>query len=72
MTSQELDEIESETIPIGDLAARYAVSAQSIRNWERQGVIPPARRTPGGHRRYGQEHRRALDAILVAPGPPAC
>ena len=50
---------------IGVLARRYGVSAESIRNWERQGLIPPARRTPGGHRRYGPEHQRALDAVIV-------
>ncbi len=50
---------------IGVLARRYGVSAESIRNWERQGLIPPARRTPGGHRRYGLEHQRALDAVIV-------
>ena len=49
---------------IGALAERYGVSAESLRVWERQGLIPPARRTPGGHRRYGREHVEALDKML--------
>ena len=47
------------------LAQRYGVSPESIRNWEREGRMPPARRTPGGHRRYGPEHQAALDALIV-------
>jgi len=50
---------------ISAMATRYGVSAESIRNWERQGLIPPAIRTPGGHRRYGLAHQRALDTIIV-------
>ncbi|MEX0775710.1 MAG: MerR family DNA-binding transcriptional regulator [Phycisphaeraceae bacterium] len=52
---------------IGMLAERFGVSPQSLRIWDRQGLIPPARRTPGGHRRYGPEHLHALDQILGAP-----
>ena len=50
---------------IGSLADRYGVSPESIRVWERQGRIPPAGRTPGGHRRYGREHVSALDALFA-------
>lgn len=53
------------TFRIGDLAHRYGVSAEAIRQWERRGLIPPSRRTPGGHRRYGAEHRRAIDAYIL-------
>lgn len=70
MLTQELEQTQA-SFPIGDLAMRYGVSAQSIRNWERQGLIPPAHRTAGGHRRYGPEHRRALDALLVGERPAA-
>ncbi len=51
-------------IPIGELVSRYGVAPQSLRNWEQQGLIPAARRTPGGHRRYGPEHVDALDRLL--------
>ena len=58
-------EIESrEILRIGPLATRYGVSTESLRVWERRGLIPPSHRTPGGHRRYGEEHLRALDQLL--------
>ena len=53
-------------LSIGDLARRYNVCPQSIRNWEKNGTIPPAIRTTGGHRRFGQPHIDALDKILNA------
>lgn len=56
-------------IPIGDLVLRYGVAPQSLRNWEQQGLVPPARRTPGGHRRYGPEHVAALDRLLGVRAP---
>ena len=49
---------------IGKLVDRYGVAAESLRNWERAGLIPPAHRTPGGHRRYTREHVIALDRLL--------
>lgn len=51
--------------PIGRLARRYGLSAQTIRNWEQQGLIPPALRTAGGHRRYSHDHLRAIDALIL-------
>ena len=55
----------NDIMTIGDLVQRYGVAPQSLRNWETQGLIPPARRTPGGHRRYGYEHVVALDQVLL-------
>jgi len=52
-------------VRIGPLASRFGVSAESLRVWERQGLIPPALRTPGGHRRYGALHVRAIRALLA-------
>lgn len=57
--------VEQESFRIGVLAARYGVSAEALRQWERRGLMPPARRSPGGHRLYGPEHVRALDAVIV-------
>jgi len=51
--------------PISALVARYGVAAQSLRNWEEQGLIPAAHRTPGGHRRYSSEHIDALDRLFT-------
>ena len=47
-----------------DLAARFNVSDQTLRNWERDGKIPAAGRTPGGHRRYTDEHIARIEAML--------
>ena len=54
----------NDTFSIGVLVERYGASAESFRNWERLGLIPPARRTPGGHRRYGMEHIEAADRLF--------
>jgi DNA-binding transcriptional MerR regulator len=51
---------------IGDLATRFGVSAESLRNWERQGLIPPSGRTPGKHRRYTESHVVAISQIMDA------
>lgn len=56
---------------IGPLANRFGVSPESLRVWERQGLIPQSHRTPGGHRRYGDEHVRALEHLLVCAKPAA-
>jgi len=63
-------ETPSQSFSIGILAERYGVSTESLRNWERAGLIPPATRTPGGHRRYTVDHFRALNKLLVAPIAP--
>jgi len=57
----------SNTLSIGTLADRYGVCAETLRVWERRGLIPAALRTRGGHRRYGDEHVEALDALLGGP-----
>ena len=59
--------LETRTFSIGVLTRRFNVSAESLRNWERAGLIPPAHRTPGGHRRYGQSHIDAVHKLLYAP-----
>ena len=59
--------LETRTFSIGVLTRRFNVSAESLRNWERAGLVPPAHRTPGGHRRYGQCHIDAVHQLLYAP-----
>lgn len=49
-----------------DLARLTGVSAQTVRAYERLGFLPPAARSPGGHRRYGWRHRRALEVSRAA------
>lgn len=43
------------TVPltVGQLAARAAVRTDTIRYYEREGLLPAPRRTDGEHRRYG-------------------
>lgn len=45
-----------------DLARAVGLSAQTVRNYEAQGVIALARRTSSGYRAYDQEH---LDQLLA-------
>lgn len=52
-----------------DLARGHGLSAQAVRNYERDGILPPAERTPHGHRLYTPLHARALDAfVALVPG----
>ncbi len=52
-----------------DLARPHGLSPQAVRNYERDGVLPPAPRSPSGYRRYTERHARALDAYLaLIPG----
>jgi DNA-binding transcriptional MerR regulator len=40
---------------IGALAARSGVSPDTLRHYERRGLLPPLRRSPAGYRLYGPE-----------------
>jgi len=48
-----------------DLAREHGISPQTVRNYERDGVIPPAERTETGYRRYTPVHASALRAYLA-------
>jgi DNA-binding transcriptional MerR regulator len=48
-----------------DLARAHGLSAQAVRNYERDGVLPPAWRTPNGYRRFTEVHAKALSAYLA-------
>ncbi|MGI5523404.1 TioE family transcriptional regulator [Micromonospora sp. CA-259024] len=48
-----------------DLARVHGLSAQAVRNYERDGVLPPAQRTPNGYRRFTEVHAKALSAYLA-------
>jgi len=39
---------------IGELAQRAEVGIDTVRYYERQGLLPPPERLPSGYRRYGQ------------------
>ena len=59
----------SVTHSIGKLAKAFGVSSESLRNWERQKLIPPSVRTPGGHRRYTPDHVTAIALLLKVDAP---
>ncbi|MFE3542473.1 MerR family transcriptional regulator [Nocardia sp. NPDC059177] len=53
----------------GDVARRAGYSVQQVRDLERDGVLPAAERTPGGHRMYREIHlRSALAYRALAAG----
>lgn len=54
-------------MPIGTITKMFGISAESLRIWEKNKIIPTCMRTPGGHRRYNQSH---VDAISKFLGPP--
>lgn len=50
---------------VGQLAALAAVRTDTIRYYEREGLLPTPRRTEGEHRRYGEAD---LDRLLFICG----
>ena len=50
----------------GELARRTGVNLETIRYFERVGILPAPPRTQGGHRVYGEAHVRALGFIRRA------
>lgn len=48
-----------------DVARARGLSAQAVRNYEEQGILPPGERTASGYRVYSQVHVRALHAFAA-------
>ena len=48
-----------------DLAREHGLSAQAVRNYEEEGILPSAGRTPHGYRVYAPLHARALRAFVA-------
>lgn len=48
-----------------DLAREHGLSAQAVRNYERDGCIPAAARTASGYRTYTAVHAQALRAYVA-------
>ncbi|WP_433594511.1 MerR family transcriptional regulator [Nocardia sp. CA-145437] len=62
----------SAVLRTADVARRAGYSVQQIRNLERDGVLPPATRTPTGYRVYDHRHvvaARAYRALAAGTGP---
>jgi DNA-binding transcriptional MerR regulator len=49
-----------EYLSTSDLAHAAHISVQQVRNYEADGLIPPAERSPSGYRRYTPRHLAAL------------
>jgi MerR family mercuric resistance operon transcriptional regulator len=47
----------------GELAERSGCNIETVRFYEKQGLLPAPPRTAGGHRDYAEEHRRRLTFI---------
>ncbi len=48
-----------------DLAREHGLSAQAVRNYEEQGILPAAERTQSGYRVYTPLHAQALRAFIA-------
>ncbi|WP_280442329.1 TioE family transcriptional regulator [Nocardia brasiliensis] len=53
------------TLRPADLAREHGLSTQAIRNYEQDGFLPPAARSPSGYRIYTEVHAAALRAYLA-------
>lgn len=52
-----------EAFPIGELSRTTGVNIETIRYYEKVGMLPSPPRTGGGRRVYGWQHRRTLAFI---------
>lgn len=55
--------IDAGILSIGDLAAQAGTKVETIRYYERTGLMPPPARTSGNHRAYAQAHADRLAFI---------
>jgi redox-sensitive transcriptional activator SoxR len=53
-------------VRVGEVAERAGVNVETLRYYERRGLLPAPERTPSGHRRYDEETVRFLVAIKEA------
>ncbi len=53
-------------LSIGRLSAKAAVNLETVRYYERIGLLPSPPRTEGGHRLYGEEHVKRLTFVRRA------
>jgi DNA-binding transcriptional MerR regulator len=51
---------------VGEVAARAGVHVETLRYYERRGLLPAPNREPSGHRRYSEDTVRFLRAIKEA------
>src|ERR1700757_349993 len=51
---------------VGEVASRAGVNVETLRYYERRGLLPAPDREPSGHRRYDDDTVRLLRAIKQA------
>jgi MerR family mercuric resistance operon transcriptional regulator len=54
----------SSAVLIGELSKEFGCPVESIRYYEKIGLLPPARRCPNGYRDYDDQHRNFLRFII--------
>ena len=52
---------------IGELARITKTKTETIRFYEKEGLLPPASRTSSNYRSYGREHGQRLSFTLIGP-----
>jgi DNA-binding transcriptional MerR regulator len=63
MSAWEFDMTARPYLRTHDLALAGDISVQQVRNYEANGLIPRAQRSPSGYRLYTQQHLAALKAV---------
>jgi Cu(I)-responsive transcriptional regulator len=58
--------MEASSLSIGDLARATGTKVETIRYYERTGLLPPPPRTGGNYRAYGAEHLARLSFVRRA------
>ena len=54
---------------IGEVARRAGVNLETLRYYERRGLLPEPERSPGGHRDYGEDAVRYVRAVKEVQSP---
>src|SRR5262249_38680346 len=60
------DKVPQPALAIGALSAQTGVNIETIRFYEKAGLLPPPPRSPGGFRLYDRDHLRRLTFIRRA------
>ena len=56
----------AQLLHIGDVARRARVSPDTVRHYERKGLLPRAPRSPGGYRLFDTEAGRRVEMVQAA------
>ena len=59
---------ECETVTIKEVSQKYNISSDTLRYYERVGMIPPVTRTAGGIRDYGESDLGWVELALCMRG----